>query len=259
MFYRTIVAVIIGFWVLMSALLVRTQYFSGSGAALPVPVEFVTRLMFHHEQAADLVLYSQQRRLDGYLHLQPKHLPHGEDGHSAPLDLLSGSGSFAVTLPGTNLQRVTLRGVAELDGQQQVQHLEMTISLHEPKQTGLGLTLAVEGSPAQDDWHYVLKQAGIVVREDAGPIARLIAAADPHLPGLNLSGFEQLQHQQAAGTRFSAHRGALRLNGENIETYVITIQHGETLESTIDFNQLGQILAVKTFAGYDLYDEQFAQ
>ena len=117
----------------------------------------------------------------------------------------------------------------------------------------------MDGSPARDVWHYVLKQAGAVVREDTGPIAQLIAAADPHLPGINLSGVEQLQHQQASATRFSAHRGTLRLNGENIETYVITIQHGETLESTIDFNQLGQILAVKTFAGYDLYDEQLAQ
>ena len=259
MFYRTIVAVIIVFWVGMSALLIRTQYFSSGGEALPVPVEFVTRLMFHHEQAADLVPYSQQHRLDGYLHLQPKHLSHGEDGHSAPLDLLSGSGSFALTLPGTNPQRVTLRGIVEIDGQQQLQHLEMTASLHEPGQAGQGLNLAVDGSPARDEWHYILKQAGVVVREDTGPLARLIAAADPHLPGLNLSGFEQLQRQQASSTRYSAHRGVLRLNGENIETYVITIQHGETLESTINFNQLGQILAVKTFAGYDLYDEQLAQ
>ena len=252
-------ALIILFWAAMSALLIRAEYFSRGGEAQPVPVAFVARLMFHHEQPTDLALYSQQHRLDGYLHLQPKHLPHGEDGHAAPLDLLSGSGSFAVTLPGTNVQRVTVRGVLEIDAQQQLERLELTVSLHEPKQSGLGLTLNVEGSPARDTWHYVLKQAGVVVREDSGPAARLLAAADPHLPGLSLSSFEQLQHQQTGLTRFSAHRGSLRLNGENIDTYVISVQYGETLESTIDFNQLGQVLAVKTFTGYDLYDEALAQ
>ena len=259
MFYRTIVAAIIVFWMVMCGLLIRTQYFSRNGESQPVPVAFVTRLMFQHEQAAGLVLYSQQHRLDGYLHVQPKHLPHGEDGHSQAIDLLSGSGSFALTLPGINVQRVTLRGNVEVDSQQQIQRLDLTVSLHEPRQTGPGLGLSIEGSPVRDEWHYVLKQAGVVVREDSGPFARLIAAADPHLPGLDLSSLEQLQRQQAAATRFSAHRGVLRVNGESIDTYVITIQHGETLESTIDFNQLGQILAVRTFAGYNLYDETIAQ
>ena len=258
-FYRTIVAGIIVFWVVMSGLLIRTQYFSRNGEAQPVPIAFVTRLMFQHEQPAGLVLYSQGHRLDGYLHVQPRHLTHGDDGRSQPLDLLSGSGSFALILPGIKAQRVTLRGVVEVDGQQQIQRLEMTVSLHESKQTGPGLGLAFEGSPLRDEWHYVLKQAGVVLREDSGPLARLLAAADPHLPGLDLSVLGQLQRQQATATRYFAHRGVLRLNGESIDTYVITIQHGETLESTIDFNQLGQILAVKTFAGYNLYDEAIVQ
>ena len=244
----------------MAAMLVRTEYFSGDGESLPVPVEFVTRLMFHHEQSSDLVFYSQQHRLDGYLHLQPKHLSRGEDGQSAPLDLLSGSGSFTLYLPGAAAQRATLRGGVEMDGRQQVQRFEVTASLrepglHGPPPNGPGLTLFVEGRPTRDDWHYFLKQSGTIVREDAGPMSRLLAAADPHLPGLDLSGVEQMQRQQAAGMRFSAHRGSLRLSGDTIDTYVVTLQHGDLTEATLYFNQLGQILAVKTFAGYDLYDE----
>ncbi len=258
MFHRAIVVAIVAFWLLMSTLLVRTQLSESQGELQPVPVDFVCRLMFEHEQPAYLVLYTQHRRLDGYLQLQPKHLPHGEDGKSAALDLLSGSGSFALALPGVDPQRVTFRGVLELDGHRHVRRLDLTANVHQTGQTGQGMTLQLAGRPAQDDWHYTVKEAGTVLREDSGTIASLLAAADPHLPGLRLDAIQQLERQQAADTRYSAHRGTLRLGGEAIDSYVVAVEHGGALKTDVYFDQLGQVLAVKTFTGYDLFDEKLA-
>ena len=63
---------------------------------------------------------------------------------------------------------------------------------------------------------------------------------------------------QAATTTLAAHRGLLHINDEDIETFVVTIHQGEGMDIAIHVNQLGQILAVKTFLGYDLYDESLA-
>ncbi len=252
---RTLAAAILLFWGVMTVQLIRTEFFSAEGQSLPVPVDFVMKLMFHHEQMIDLILTSQGRRLDGTLHLQPKRLLVGMDGRETPVNLLTGTSSFALNLPETGVQRVVLRGLVELTDQQRCQRLEVTTSLHEARQVGPGLTLFLEGSPERDDWHYILRQAGETVREDTGSMAKIIAAADPHIPGLNFAGIQQIQRQQLASAHVTAHRGTLRLSGEPVDTYVISIEEGGMVAATVHFNQLGQILAIKTFTGYDLYDE----
>ena len=50
----------------------------------------------------------------------------------------------------------------------------------------------------------------------------------------------------------------MRINDEDAETFVVTIHQGEGMDTEVHVNQLGQVLAVKTFLGYDLYDETLA-
>ncbi len=256
-FYRFIVVGIVLFWLAMTAQLVREEVWSGWRRSQPVPVDFVVRLMFHHEEVSDLTLFSHGHRLDGNLHLQPRRLPAGQD-QAVALDCLTWTGSFALNLPGVDVNRVVLRGLAEITDEQRCQRLELTASLHEPRQNGPGLTLFLEGRPGTDAWHYVVRQAGTVVHEDAGPMLQLLRDADPHLPGISFEGIEQMQRQTAASTSVTAYRDTLRLGGEAADTYVISLRQGDVEEASVHFNQLGQILAIKTFTGYDLYDEGVA-
>ena len=97
----------------------------------------------------------------------------------------------------------------------------------------------------------------MVLKENAGTVEQLLDDPDLHAFGFDPKVLGQMSRQQSAGSSVTARHGTLHINGEDIETYVVTVRQGDGLESTIHLNQLGQILAVKTFLGYDLYDDAF--
>ena len=257
MFYRVFVVGIVAFWLLMGTMLVRTELFPDRGNRLPVPVDYVAGLVFRHEESSTLALYNQKRRLDGSFHLQPKRLPASADGHSAAGNLLSLSGNFLLGLPGTSGQRLVFHGGLELDDREQVRRVNLSVSLHEPKPNTPGVTLHLEGQPADHRWSYQVTQGSVTLREASGTPAELIDQLDLRGYGIDSRVFSQVE-TRAAATTLTAHRGVLRINAEEIETFVVTIHQGDGMDTEVHVNQLGQVLAVKTFLGYDLYDESLA-
>ena len=254
MLYRLSVAAIVAFWLLMAALPVRTEWFPSRADSLPVPVEFVKKLVFRHELSSDLVLYRQRRRGDGNFHLQPKQLP-ADNAHGGASDLLSTSGNFLLNLPGVPGQRVVFHGTLEIDGRDQVQRVDFAVSLHEPKQNPPGITLHVDGRPEERRWHYLVTRGAETIQEGNNTPEELLAKLNLPARGIDPRVFSQAAPAGSPPVRLTAHRGKLRVGDDEIETYVVTIHHGDTLETTVHVNQLGQILAVKTFLGFDLYDE----
>ncbi len=257
MFYRVFVAGIVGFWLLMGTMLVRTELFPNRGNRLPVPVDYVGGLIFRHEEASSLALYSQKRRLDGSFHLQPKRLPTSAGGKTLIGNLLSLSGNFLLSLPGLAGQRVVFHGGLEVGDHEQVQRVDFSVSLHEPKQNTSSVTLHLDGRPADNQWHYQITQGTVTLREGSGTPAELIDQLDLRGYGVDSRVFSQVGTRVAA-TTLSAHRGLLRISDEDIETFVVTVHQGDGMDTEIHVNQFGQVLAVKTFLGYDLYDESLA-
>ena len=102
------------------------------------------------------------------------------------------------------------------------------------------------------------KRRTVIKQEASGTSAILLDALDLSSLGIDPKTFLQAGKQQMAAATVTARRGVLHTNGEDIESYVVTARQAESLETTIYINQLGQILAVKTFTGYDLYDESIA-
>ena len=251
--YRALTAVIVAFWLVMTAMLVRVEFAPNDSNLLPVPPEHVFKQMFLHEQASDLVLCHGRDRL-GVFHLQPKHLPTAPDG---PANMVTFTGNFSLSLPGgPPNQRLNLHGSLDLDNRQAVRRFDFKAYLHEPKQTLPSLGFALDGLPGSNQCHYQVLRADVVQKEASGTPAQLLD--DPDLRVLGFDPRPMLVNagqQQAASTKLTARRSSIRSNGEVIETYLLTIQHAESIESTIQVSQLGQILIVKTFAGYDLYDE----
>ena len=254
MFYRAFAVGIVAFWLGMMALLVSVEFFSGESGLLPVPTEYVWKLIFLHEQLSDLVLYNQNQRI-GDFHLQPRHLATGSDGSGGPTRLLTGSANMTLNVPALGPQSISLRGSMELDAGNTVRTFGLNTNFHEVGQHTTGLNLVLDGQPALDRWHYQLRRGEATLQENSGTSAILLDALDLRSFGIDPKAIMQAGQQQAAHATITARRGVLRIRGEEIESYVVTARQGEFLEITMYVSQLGQILALKTSTGYDLYDE----
>ena len=147
---------ILAFWLVMMALLARVEFSTNEVELMPVPVDYVWKLVFLHDQPSDLTLYNQHVRI-GTFHLQPSRLPNATDGTGGPVRVLSGSGSLALILPGGSNQNITLRGSLELDERNTVKRFGVNVSLHAAGQNPPGLSVVLDGQPEREQWHYQLR------------------------------------------------------------------------------------------------------
>ena len=252
MFYRAFVVGIVLFWVWMTALLVRFEYAPGEAQTLPVPTARVWDLLFEHEELSALTLFNGRQRL-GELYVQPRKKAVG----GGSFRQLSGTGTFALDLPGLSGERMVFHGTMDLDDQSQIQHVELAASFHEPNQPQPGTTVTFDGQPPQDHWHYVIRQGSMILKENAGTVDHLLDDPDLRALGFDPKVFGQVGRQQVASATLTARHGTLHINGEDLESFVVIARQSDGPESSIYLNQLGRILAVKTFLGYDLYDAAF--
>jgi hypothetical protein len=265
-FYRVAALGIILFWLVMTGLLVRMECFPGTSDLLPVPVEHLFKLMFLHEQPSDLILFQDQERI-GDLHLQPHRFPRNA---GAARNVLAITGSMILDLPGFESRHLTLRGVFELDDRDAARHFELTATVHEPSQnlparpgaasqkTAPSLVIAFDGEPPHGRYHYAIRRGDALLAEQSGPPATLLDQPELRSIGVGPVVLAALAQQLAVSTQLTARRGVFLSKGEEMETYDVAVRQGEALEATIQLSQLGQILAVKTSAGYSLLDESMA-
>lgn len=268
-FYRTFLAGIVLFWLVMTGLLVRIELFPGKEDVLPVPVSYVGRLIFLHQQSSTLVLYNPQRQRLGTMHLDPQHVPApAGDGF---VDNLRSTGEATVNLPGLPNARMTYNCLLQLNEAQQLQSFEGTATFHtlktadSPKQREPAWTIKFDGRPPLNQFHYLVRQDDTVEKEASGTPAELLADPDLSLFGVDpRTLLEQVQARPGGATggkepagrmAVSAHRGNLHFNGDEIETFVVTARYADSLDTTIHVSQLGQVLLVKTFTGYNFYDD----
>lgn len=251
MFYRAFVVGIVIFWGWMTCLLVRMEWSAGAGEAMSIPPSYVWKLMFLHEEGSDLVVYNGRQRL-GSVHLQPRRgAGNGAGGGRA----LTGYGNFVVDLPGVPRQNAGFHGTLHLDQNNEAQQFQLTAVLRQPKQRDAGITLDLDGSPVTGRWHYAVRQGTELIRESTGTVAELLDVPELRALPFDPRNLLRAEQEQISRVTVSAHRGKLSMNGDDIETFVVSIKDGNGLENTVNVNPLGQVLAVKTFAGFNLLDE----
>ena len=253
MFYRALVVGIVLFWAGMTTLLLRLEFAPGESAMTPVPTAHVWKLVFRHEELSALTLYGGRQRL-GEFHVQPRQ----RAGPGGAFHQLIGTGAFTLDLPDATDERMVLHATLDLDENEEIQHVELAVNFHSPQPKTPSTTVVFDGEPPHGHWHYAIRQGENVLKDRSGTIEALLDDPDLRAFGFDPAVFGQMGRQQAAATTVTARHGTLHMNGEDVETYVVTIRQGGGLESSIHLNQLGQILAVKTFLGYDLYDDAFA-
>ncbi len=246
----------------MTGLLARVEFFPNEGTMLPVPVEYLVKLMFIHQPPSDLVLYNPQKQRLGTVHLQPERA-RNSTGYG---NLLVGTGAIGLTLPGMPKGRLNFRFTVEIDEARETRRFDWASTLHLIQKPAASLGLQFDGRPPLNQFHYAVRRDQVVEKEASGTLESLLS--DPDLAVLGFDPAMVLNQLGAArgGTAASsspaasrlvvtARRGSLSFNGESIETYVVRARYADALESTLHLSQLGQVLSLKTFAGYDLYDE----
>ena len=242
----------------MTGLLIRAELFPGLRDAAPVPPAHVFKQMFLHEETSDLALYRQRKRL-GALHVQPHRT--AETPGIGATHTLNLTGNSTLDILGQPDQRMSLKATFELDDTQSIRHFDFFATIRAPHTKGAAkeddsLGISFDGSPVSDRYHYLIRHGEVLDKEASGTMEQLLSD-----PGLQVFGIDprtvvKQAFAQAAGSfNTDARRSSMQFNGETVDTYLLTFHHGDTLESTVQMTQLGQILLVSTFAGYDLYDE----
>jgi hypothetical protein len=265
-FSRLAAAVIILFWLVMTGLLVRMQCFPGASELLPVPADHLFKLAFQHEQPSDLILFQGQDRV-GNFQVQPHRFPPSAGDARNQLAL---TGFMDLHLPGVDAHHMTLRGVFDLDDRDAVRRFELTATLPQPApaphwHAGAApaprppsLVIVLEGEPAISRYHYVVRQGDVVDAEQTGTPAELLDLPELHDLGIDPAAIGGILQQQAAAMEVTARRSVMHAKGEDMDTYEVSLRQSGTLQATIQLSQLGQILEVKTNAGYSLLDATLA-
>lgn len=254
MIYRILAVSIVLFWLAMTGLLVRSEFFGGAGNPRAVPVAHVFKQIFLHEQPSDLAFYRQRQRL-GLFHVQPRrNPPDAAAAYGAPHALAVNGGS-SLDFFGRPDQRVILRATVELDAQQAIRHFEVSATVREPRQKGPSLGIAFDGTPPANRYHYVVRLGDAVQQERSGAPEELLDD-----PALRAFGFDPqsvlrqaMTQAGAAGAAVEARRSTMPFNGEIVDTYLVTFRG--MFETTMQITEQGQILVIQTGAGYDFYDE----
>ena len=244
MLSRFLSIVIVLFWITMTGLLVRNEWWPDHSRLRVIPMEHVARLLWLHEQSSDLTIWNDGQRL-GHLTLHPRR------GEADDMRLLDYSGNLQLRLPGSNKQRISWDGTVELDKKWEMQSLLLGVGVREPSQMRAELLVR----PRANSAHYRLLNAGRELQSEDFTLDEAGMKKMMELLEIDPIMVQTFRPSQPAAPVFTAEQSSLTLHGEKIDTYLLSMQQsGQTLFE-LHISQLGQVLQVKTLVGYSMVPE----
>jgi hypothetical protein len=235
---------IIAFWLTMTVLLIRNEHATGRSPLRAVSIEHVMKVLFEHAQPSDLNIHSDRVRF-GQMRIEP-HIDK-ETGERS----LDFSGTLQFAFPTVvPRQRVSWDGTIQFDPALVAQRVDFGVTMHEPNDSRVAATIDLASRLAKVS----LQIPGGALMEDAYTLDEAGAAKLMDQLGIDPALVRTLiVPQQSSGPpTISAQQSILRIHGEKIETYMVTVeQSGQTLLE-LHLSQLGQILQVRTLIGYTL-------
>jgi len=241
--YRIFAAMVVAFWLLMTGLLVRSRLQPEEVPAwLRVPPEHVLNLMFRQQEDSELLILEGGRRR-GSLYLMPRR---DEDGGRR----LVLNGELFLRLPGMRkTQRVMYDGILSMGEQYVVRGFKGRISLRDP-----AVTASAEVDPVAGSYRYETVESGQSTASGEGTFADLLK--DPRLAAFGISPARMESLRDAgAGVVIEAHPSELRAHRERIETYQLSVRHGEGIAWVFHVSPTGRVLRIDTPIGYVLAAE----
>jgi hypothetical protein len=248
MTYRAASIFIVVFWLTMTGLLLRNEWWPGDSALREVPVEHVVKLLLLHGENSDLNIFSEKLRL-GLLHLRPS-LGKGEDSR-----VIEFSGNLRVFIPGMERENVSWVGDWKMNKALATRSFHVAFTLKKPSL----LTVDIRLFPAVNRGHYTLITAGgLQEQRDFSLDAAGIRSIAQEF-GIDPAVLDAAQSPNAEKPVIKAHQASLEIHGGKIDTFLVTVeQSGQTLlEFHVD--QLGRILQARTLVGYFLTPDDITQ
>ncbi len=244
MFARLIITVVISsFWLVMTALYIRVQFFPNYQPGwFHIPVPHVLNLVFNSEQSSTLAIYQGEYRI-GTVYVRPL-LDESNDVTS----YIMVNGEVTIKLPGVR-KRVTFRNkMGFIDNYQSVAEFESGIRMKNPE-----FELEIESAAGSEAITYRVSGANdTTLREGSGTVPEILAASPLGEAGISLDALQQVAATPAQPT---ARRATTQLASQEIEVYRISIPVDASSYLEIDVSQLGRVVGVRTPYGIKLVSE----
>lgn len=238
---------IVGFWIVMTTLLIQLERHPDESGLLTVRPAYVFKNMFIHQQISELAI-TQGGKPVGTLMLHPKSDP------ATNTRSLVFSGGFSFLPPGAQKkERLVWAGELVMDGTFNITGMTLSANLQDSP-----YHLRLDIDPAKDRAAYqvlagnrVFKHSTIPLsQEGASTLLREELGIDP--------GMMQSIPVSIGPPTLTAKQTELKIRRENVVAYLLTLKSGETTIAEIYVSQLGQVLTAKTFLGYDFSTEDLA-
>lgn len=233
----------------MTALLIRNEVAPAQSRLRELPPAHVLKLLFLHEQVSELSIQYQKAPV-GRLRIHPQ--VRRQDGAR----LIEFVGNAQFSLPGLNRERVSWDGVVELTRQLEVKEVRAGLSGRGADRFRLDVTHDVASGRGRyeakaDDLVFTAREYSL---DPAGREALLRDAnVPPHFIAMLQAALQSGGSQQPV--TITARQGTLELQGEPIDTALVSFRQGPQTLLDLHVSQLGQVLRVETLLGYALVAE----
>ncbi len=244
MLVRAAAILIVLFWLTMTGLLLRHEIKPGDSALREVPVGHVVKLVFHHQQTSDLNIINDKLRL-GQLRIAPLN------DKEAGLRTIVFTGSLHLPVPGAKSQRVAWDGELEMDKAFATRRFRFGVKVHEPAE----LRSEILVLPAENVAHYELRSATGVLERQSYSLDERGAREVFQQFGLDPALLPTAPRARIAAPIFKAQQSSIKIHGERMDTYLVTVEANGQTWIECHINQLGQIVQATTLLGYRLAQE----
>jgi hypothetical protein len=244
MLYRSLTALIVVFWLTMTALLIRSELRPADSRMREIPASHVLKLLFLHEQPSELNI-RYERDTVGRLRVHPQ--VRKEDG----MRVVEFAGNVQVSVPGLTRERVSWDGAVEMTRLLEMRQVRLGLSFRTP----VNFRIEITHDPVAKKGRYELRSGDQVVgtREyviDGGGLESLFKQLEipPEMFAMMQSALQSAGPPQPL--EISARQSSVDLQGDKIDSCLVTFrQNGQTL-GEVHVSQLGQVLRATTLLGY---------
>jgi hypothetical protein len=247
--YRVTAALIVLFWIAMTALLLRSEFAPAQSRVREIPPAHVLKLLFLYQQPSELSIQYQKSPV-GRLRLHP-HVRR-EDG-SRVIEFV---GNALFSVPGLARERMSWEGAIEMTRQLAVREVRLGFNLRGPERYRIELTHDVAANRGR--YELKLDDVSVAVRDyslDAAGRAALLREAEvaPQLVAMIQAAIQSAGPQ--APLAITARQATLPFQGESIDTTLVTFGQGAQTLIEVHVSQLGQVMRADSLLGYTLVPE----
>jgi hypothetical protein len=244
---RILAILITAFWIVMWAILVRTELEPQNAALREVPADRVLKLFFRHQQQTDLFLHGEGGRL-GHVRIHP-HVREA-DGQR----IVDFSGNLQLQMPGGTRQRFGWQGVAHLSDKLSLERLRLeTVAREASAPQSRESTARIDYESSSKLVSYEVSIGGIMVDKhqftaDENGVKELVARSgiDPQIMQF------AAVNAKTTSAGVTARRSTLALKGEKVDTLQVDFEMNRQTLLKFHVSQLGQILEAETITGWTL-------